>query len=254
MRRALVPNPPWVNTLLAKSYDAILHGIQSRPEWMPQFKDVRALGSSGRVTAVLSEYGCGAYGCVFPTLDPRVVLKVTTDDTEAQFARDIAQGLERPICVNYYSVMEMDAEHDGRTVFLLWRESADRVGEIYEYLHEIGRSWQVAKDLITEQWDAAQDAFKALRARRAPIERERAVAMWLEACEAMARQTVVPELRSLGEGLVEVYRAQHVFFGDIHSGNIGMVGREEPVPGYGPALYPRWVITDPGHVAVVEQF
>jgi hypothetical protein len=46
----------------------------------------------------------------------------------------------------------------------------------------------------------------------------------------------------LGRGLVEVYKTNRVFFGDIHSGNLGLVTRD------GVDL---WVITDPGHIAVL---
>jgi streptomycin 6-kinase len=41
-------------------------------------------------------------------------------------------------------------------------------------------------------------------------------------------------------GLEKVWDEQHIFFGDIHTGNVGMVDGQ-------------WVITDPGHVAVVSR-
>ena len=84
----------------------------------------------------------------------------------------------------------------------------------------------------------------ATRRVRAPVKkRDELITRWLETCEKMARQIKVPELRKLGDGLVEVYGANRVFFGDLHEGNFGLVTRNGVL---------QWVITDPGHVAVIS--
>jgi len=246
-RASLVPNPPWVSYLLSVSYEAIQDQVKDHPAWMPKLAQVFP-GRGNRISAEIREYGCGVYGCVIPTLDPNVVLKVTTDDTEAQFAAEIAHDLVAPICVRYLADMALTLKHRGRSVTLLWRESADYVGNLAKYLSERVRPesateiTQVALTLIANQWDAAQIAFKALVQHASPDDKERAVSGWLEACEKMARQTRVPELRSLGDGMVEIFAAQGVVFGDVHAGNIGLVHRPDG---------DRWVITDPGNIAVV---
>ena len=241
-RPPLVPNPPWVTELLSSSYDQIQEQVKDHPEWLPKL--VETYPSRGRLSAKIQEYGCGVYGCVIPTLDPRVVLKVTTDDTEAEFAAEWSSTLVAPICVQYYATMPLTLQHNKRYVTLLWRESADYVGTIDHYISDTTSDDNKADEalrLIDEQWQASQIAYRALR-EQAPFA-ESAIRDWLNRCEAMARQTKIPELRPLGDGLVEVYAAQGVLFGDIHAGNIGLVHRGDA---------DLWVITDPGNIAVVR--
>ena len=230
----MVENPPWVGRLLAESYEVLEEEVPAR--WLPRLDTVKP-GSGGSIVGRVKEYGCGVYGCVLPTLDPGVVLKLTTDDTEAQFAADLAETLVEPICVEYKMVMRLASRHEGRTVHLLWRESAEDVGKLDKVL---GKG---ALALVDEQHAAAQDAYRAISEGRGESLIRMRVSHWLERCEAMARQTKVPELRPLGEGLVEVYAQQRIVFGDIHAGNLGRVERET-----GSA----WVITDPGNIAVLE--
>lgn len=212
------------------------------PAWRPILDSVKA-AAADRVTARVPEYGCGKYGCVFPTHEPGVVLKVTSDTTEAEFAAQIAGTLVRPICVYYYAAIALDMRHQDRPVHLLWRESANHVGAIGKVLGP------QALELVNTQHLAAQRAYFAIQGfdigvPGRPHEVMRAaIRDWINTCEAMARQSQVPELRDLGDGLVEVYGRQQIVFGDIHAGNLGIVHR--PDGGH-------WVVTDPGHVAVVD--
>lgn len=252
MRRTarMVPNPPWATKIIANTYESLRDkGVPAR--WLPKFQDVVPIGGDG-VEASVREYGCGQYGCVFPTLDDKVVLKLTADDTEAEFAAQLAPSIDRPICVRYYTVIRPEGARDekGSQVYLLWRESADHVGRIDDVLDEqTGGSARgdYALDLINTQHEAAQIAYAAINGHvgggRPHDVMRQTIAAWLETAEAMARQTKIPELRELGDGLVEVYRAQQIFFGDIHAGNLGLVHRTDG---------DHWVITDPGHVAVVD--
>lgn len=243
MRHELVSNPPWVTKVLAEAYDEIQEKILLHPSWVPKLTDIHPTGGSS-VRGQMIEYGCGAYGCVLPTLDPTVVIKVTTDDTEAEFAGSLANTLVRPICVKYMAILDSDAKHNGRNVTILWRESANYVGDLEAYLHDLQRDRDIdfAYDLIDRQHAAAQIAYTLIYHGRPRTEQRAAVSAWLHACEQLARQTRVPELRALGDGMVEVYAAQGVVFGDIHAGNIGQVVRADG---------PQWVITDPGHIAVI---
>lgn len=236
-----------IDRLIASGFEALEETIP--PKWMPKLVGVKYDGR-GELRASTKQYGCGAYGCVFPTLDPGVVLKVTEDDTEGEFAATLAPELVRPICVKYHQVIKIDPEQTTHTTYLLWRESASKVGEIVQ---EVGRhdgyshsqadaASRYAKALIDEQHKAAQVAYEAIQ-HAAPVKkRNELVSAWLESCERMARQIKVPELREIGDGLVEIYATNRVFFGDLHEGNFGLVTREDG---------PHWVITDPGHVAVI---
>ncbi len=180
---------------------------------------------------------------------------MTTDDTEAQFAAKLANSLVRPICVAYPTVIAVGgAKHKNRQVYLLWRDSADHVGKLIELFDERHGSDAAdeALDLINAQHAAAQAAFEVThrfsppRMTRALEEGEQMlmehkISDWIRACDDIARGPV-PELQPFGAGLIEVFSTQHIFFGDLHSGNLGMVHHGDGE---------RVVITDPGHVAVI---
>lgn len=85
--RSLVQNPPWVTQALAESYKLIDDKVP--PEWMPQLATVKQ-GRNNTLVGSLLEYGCGAYGCVLATGDPKTVLKVTSDESEAEFAAQMS--------------------------------------------------------------------------------------------------------------------------------------------------------------------
>jgi len=272
----LVANPAWVTDILAESWEVLNDTVP--PAWRPRLDDIRAT-SADRISGSVHEYGCGHYGCVYPTYDPEVVMKVTTDETEAEFAADLAATLVRPICVIYRQVVALAARHKKRAVHLLWRESATHVGDLekvlgglaVDYLHAQHAAAQFAYAALgghvtstwlekhRESWQGSanatfgfvdlvdvNDVFEQL----AVVKMERvhdmartALSLWVSSVDKMARQTKIPQLRRLADGMLEVYTQQHIFFGDVHSGNVGLVARADGG---------HWVITDPGHVAVTS--
>jgi hypothetical protein len=270
-----VQNPAWVTDALAASWETLDDTVPAA--WRPILDTVKSTADD-RLSGRVLEYGCGKYGCVFPTSDPEVVLKVTSDDTEAEFAANLAGTLARPICVAYKAVLALDQYRDKQRIYLLWRESASRVGELEEVLGEHAMDYVAAQHaaaefaywslqgavtdkaitMWTKRWGERvngwyaheiRDLYRALidvaiRGSRSPhIQAKSALDLWVKACDLMARQTVVPQLRELGDGMVEVFTQQHILFGDIHEGNLGIAHR--PDGGH-------WVITDPGHIAVVN--
>lgn len=244
--RHCVPNPAWATEVLVDLYESLSANSSVPPAWLPRLGHMRRSGAAG-IIAHVHEYGCGTYGCVYPTLDPNIVLKITADDTEAEFAAELSPLLERPVCVQYHLAIKADGAKDpkGSDVYLLWRESAEHVGDILDVIdqrHGIDLGTH-ASILLNTQHQLAQDAYTAIYNHWDKALIQRMVAEWLESCEAMARQTLVPELRDLGDGLVDVYGSGRIFFGDIHPGNLGLVRR---------AGDEHWVITDPGHVAVID--
>jgi hypothetical protein len=271
-RRILVANPAWVTEILAASWEVLEDTIP--PAWRPRLDSVKVT-SADRISAGVHEYGCGAYGCVFPTYDPSVVMKVSTDDTEAEFAANLAATLVRPICVRYHEVMALAQKHNRRQVYLLWRESADHVGQMervlgglaVDYLHAQHAAAQfayaVVQGIVTRDWLAKHQGTWQAEANRSFGQVEyvdihnifeqltdvtmgrvndmmyKAIAIWLASVEGMAHQSQIPQLRRFAQGLLEVYEQQHIFFGDVHSQNVGLVARDDGG---------HWVITDPGHV------
>lgn len=220
--RTLVDNPAWVTKAIGSSFETM--ELRVPPKWLPMI--VKTGSYKGRLVGAIKEYGCGVYGCVVPTLDPAVVLKVTTDPTEAQFATEMSRGIAVPIVVHYHMVMQLAQKRQGNTIFLLWRESAQDVGG-YE------------SELLDGQHRCAEAAY--IEMRKTGTTTQKAIRAWRRAVEAMAAD---PELEYLAHGMLRVYDEQGIFFGDVHAGNIGRAKRGDRL---------EWVIIDPGHVSVVKR-
>src|SRR6185295_8057189 len=167
---------------------------------------VRARGAT--VQSRMKEYGCGAYGCALPTLDPNIVIKVTTDETEAEFAQKLSKKLIVPVVVKYEAAMPLGDQHQGRPITLLWREEAKDIGKLR------GKP----EDAVADQHAAAQDAYELIVKRQTGAELRAALANWERKTEAMGK---FAELRYLSNGLLVNYRELGVFLGDIHAGNVG---------------------------------
>lgn len=130
--RSFRENPAW----LAKALAANLATMQEQvgPMYMPTIAAAQPLGK--RVVVDFKEYGCGAYGCVLPTHDPKIVLKVTTDESEHGFVeKGMPWGWPAGI-TSYYGIMPLEGQYQlpksrkREPAWLLWRESAEEVGEL----------------------------------------------------------------------------------------------------------------------------
>ncbi len=220
-------NPAWSTRAIAQSYDFLEE--QVAPAWLPKLRNASGKGAV-KMDVELHEYGCGAYGCVLETLDP----KVTTDQTEAEFAAELSHLTEA--VVRYLKVIRLPNEREGRTVFLVWRESAEHVGELEKVLGK------PARRLVDAQHEAAQAVYDfGERGDVTSKKFDQAVENWRTHTNAMA--TVGP-LEFLSAGLLRLMWDHGVFLGDIHAGNLGMVTR---------GGRSTWVVTDPGHTLVVNR-
>lgn len=223
-----VDNPPWLTKAIADVYDVIQKKVP--PEWLPRMDNAKS--RRGKFTAEMKEYGCGVYGCVIPTLDPGIVLKATTDTTETEFAAELGQSLVVPVVVEYHMVVALAAKHHGARVSLLWRESAEKVGEL-----EKGS----LKKVIEVQHHAATRVLLAIK--QGVTQRKilgPLLEQWMARLDKMAEH---PELRYVATGMQRVWREQSIALLDVHAGNLGLCdrsGRKE------------WVVTDPGNVVVIE--
>lgn len=159
-------NPPWTDKILTKHWAALEARVGAA--WMPvamtevrgvaelreDIKRMQAAADRGMVDPFwvqklydakanllklerqkpkgYREYGCGHYGCVMPTSTPGLVIKITTDQTEAAF---VAAYLSmkpngRPVgIVPYHKLLAIRSESRlKRPVFVLWREEAQHLG------------------------------------------------------------------------------------------------------------------------------
>ncbi len=240
-RQRLVRNPKWASDVIAQSW----HTLQAEvPQWLPRLDLLEVVGAR-EIAAEATEHGCGKYGCVYPTLDPNVVLKITTDDTEAEFAANLSSTLVQPICTEYYRVARLALTHKGYPVYLLWRQDAHDVGRLYEVIEDrIGPdAADDAASLLIAQHKIAQSAYMIVKGHEFG-DLKAAMNDWVMAVAELA-VSGIPILEQLFQGVLEVYNEQQIFFGDLHQGNLGAVTDADTGT-------ERWVITDPGHVAVVD--
>ena len=218
--------------MIAKHYEDMQQEVPAK--WLPKIASIKGTGGR-KVAAQMKEYGCGAYGCVLPTYDPDVVLKLTTDDTEAEFAHDLASSISAPIVVKYRKTVTLPEEYHGHGTYLLWRQAADEVGNLLDAVKARKGNRSKAFAAIAKQHKAAQRAYDALLAGKPAHDKLDA---WRDAAKLLGEE--VPELRELMRGMIKVLDKDGVFFGDIHDGNLGLVNG-------------KWLIVDPGHVAVITE-
>lgn len=129
----LTPNlTDWVDDRVFTFWRA-LRDVVPDDSWMPRM-------SSDEYG--VAELGCGSFGCVMPTNRADTVFKLTTDESEAMFARvgiylsdqgkdggewDFGEWPEG--IVRYKAVYHLKgAEIDDLPVFALWRDEANAIG------------------------------------------------------------------------------------------------------------------------------
>jgi len=256
------PNPPWSTAAVKKRWKAIERLVGAARMPVPSGEKLR-------------EFGSGRYGVALPTRTKGLVLKITTDASEAYAAAWLAPKPPTGI-VRYSKVIELRQTHRGRTIYLLWREEATYVGGVGYWAASRGlrKAWKLEKKLLEQTTSTAQTLVhrilthpgqaKAFR-RAAKVGYDRAVAVTKTSstrrfsalqraptgnteatvervvlgARMLSRGSVIPEV---GRAMVESF-ARGVFLSDVHAGNIGVAtrGRKETV-----------VITDPGNAILVR--
>lgn len=258
---------PWVDNALNSVWDRIVAAAPS-PDWVP-------LHSTKGKKLVMQELGCGSYGCVMPTSDPAVVIKVTSDMTEAAFvAASMTLGppagaWEDAGIVRYYAVYRLPGTHKGRPMFVLWREAATEVGlswdstkrdyerwsrvVLYNLLDHYKQFAGVVREahkkgmLLPENISKFQSAILKIEAipesdsyfkdvmRQTPVQGRVGTAL---AALHLIEDTMenTAICDAIGQALA-FYRTQGLLLSDVHHQNVGLV----------PRMQKTWVITDPGH-------
>jgi hypothetical protein len=268
-------NPPWTTRAIAKEWDHLSKKVG--PEWMPVLSEPHA-SRKGDLIATLDTLGCGAYGCVLETSDPSVVLKITTDASEAEFAMQVLPRTSEEAqdgFVRYLDATELAAHHERRPLYALWRQSAEKVGQIGAAKgiadRLVGRSRKSLLRLVAHSWESAQVALALLveaddyagelygEALLAPRWEYDSVRDWsrvgdemedieddgerlgaaLSYFQAVNRAMDGTPLGRVGRAL-NALLADGIFVADVHEGNLGMVDG-------------AWVITDPGNAVILPQ-
>jgi hypothetical protein len=253
------------------------------PAWMPQ-----ELPGSTPKRRKVDSLGCGHYGCVFLTNTPGLVIKISSDPSEAEFVKAAVKIGEWPVgIVRYQAVLDLPGTHRNRGVFIIWREEAFDIGKVYD----TGQDWHAAREFSryhTAYLNAAR-FVRGLSRKSAgrfkesafPRQRQEAAAYedwaWNNVIweDGLASGSTFGFMRYRGaQRLAAALRICHICFelmentnyahevgaalgfyldqgillADVHLGNIGRVERDDP--NYGPQIHN--VITDPGHAVFLR--
>jgi hypothetical protein len=245
---------------------------------------VEAAGSSPRKRLV-DALGCGHYGCVFHTNTPGLVMKISSDPSEAAFiAAALKIGSWPEGIVKYQAILEVPGSHKGRPVFIIWREEAFDIGkldeqhyayrEFHQYheaylfaareLRAMSRKPAFAKQLVDakryEDWAWRNVIWEDGQLQRKgygmtappPFMRYRGgqrIAAALRICAICFEMMENTAYGTAVGGALAFYLDRGILLADVHHNNLGTVTRHDPdYPGETNTLL---VITDPGHAVFV---
>jgi len=263
---------PWIDRSMKTVWERVV-AASPRREWAPRLLPGKKFS--------LEEYGCGHYGCVFPTSDPEVVCKLTSDPTEAFFvAAAMSIGTFPEGIVRYYGIYRIPgAQHRGRPLFVLWREEATEVGTALrpskeaEYARRAKenatqslRAFKEIAGLVRDTLKRAADPFAMVEeskryedwawnyvtesegsGRALALDRFKGaqkVAVGLLRLERLAVEMENEYLADQIGGALKFYLDEGLLLADVHTGNVGLVeGRAET----------SLVITDPGHAVPLDR-
>ena len=203
------PQKPWVGRVLTDWWPTLRDAVgsdrlmpRSAPRENPRRKRVQ-----------LREYGCGYYGCVFPTGNSGLVFKVTTDSSEAAFvaaARTIEAWPHGMVL--YTNVWQLAGEkHGRRPVYVLWREAAGHVGELLRLYDDgipqrkLGRAMHISPASVTNMLQRMERSGWVKRVR--DEEDQRVVRVFLTPKAQKLREEAASVFRQMESELNEVYTA-----------------------------------------------
>jgi len=228
------------------------------------------------------QLGCGAYGCVWPTLTTDLVLKLTTDRSEVVIA-GVAMTLPWPGgIVRYHRALQLGgATVRKRQAFLLWRDRVYDVGlsphfrpqTVFYLLEKFKGNAQIVRSAMRIFPDrlarqvlplAFTDEIRDLAHYHAhdqvpewlglsPDEDSvRRAALALAVCDSLSGDDMqstagmaLGALAHVGRAL-QAYLREGVLLADVHHGNVG-----RSAPGF--ATGSHLVITDPGQAVFLDE-
>jgi hypothetical protein len=270
--------PGWADEAIARNFEALEARLPEK--WLPLLKDFRPLTRR----PVYGEFACGHHGCVYPTADPGVVFKITSDSTEADCVSlllklnpsDLPDGI-----VKYLYLFRLDAARAraGKRLplYAIGRESAEYVGSIGNASrlgYRLGEIELFARQLMDFKTAAAQvrkgvEDFGINIASRAKKENVSArsymtresdgshtlriprnmpavekMALLLDALDDYSQLLSSEQISCQVGEALRWALKRDMLLADVHLGNVGLATRLE-----GSRTVNYWVITDPGHLA-----
>jgi hypothetical protein len=262
-------NPAWTNSALARHWGDLGRLV---PRSMLPKLDSR---SATRLHA--QEYGSGVYGTVMPTNKRGVVVKVTSDPTEAKFAYILSRWPANrypPGLVRYFKVFQLSGQHAHRPIYILWREEAYNVGrtlrsdsQTADFFYDIRDKADPSFRLTSDEYDRrsylrpivnAEREFKGrtgcegfgscpgtlMKIRLAVASDATFAGYGVQAARSIANDMAHGSHAALVGAAIRDLIDHGLVLADVHLGNIGHVRRGGVT---------RTVITDPGNVAFLTR-
>lgn len=257
------PNPAWTNHALFRQWDDL--------EYLVGHANMPKITSKTAHKLKAKEYGSGAYGTVMPSNTKGIVVKVTSDPTEATFAYVVQKLRKYPEgMVKYYEVFRLDGTHSERPIYIIWREEAYNVGKsltpqaeemLLALRDHADPAFQLTSwpDLKEENLGPIVSAAKTYR-KHTGYEHGGTGPGFVDAIKLLfsgdltkagygvaAARAIADDIahgdsgRLVGAAIRDLID-QDILLADIHPGNVGKVPRRGQK---------RTVITDPGNVATL---
>ncbi len=202
------------------------------------------------------ELGAGAYGSVFKTEDPNVVLKLTSDESEAHFIQTAMhlylKGVKSAGMVEYFGIGALREKHENHRVFVTWREYATEVelpcgkSRVFEDFCFYVDAFLDKANRLRNRLFAAFHQYGTSAAYWRFVENDEETQHFLEGLKGEARQLANSSdaAKKVGDAL-GVYIDHGIVIADAHTGNIGAVERQSGRQ--------TWTIVDPGHAVVLDK-
>ena len=151
--------------------------------------------------------GCGYFGCVFGTEDPKVAVKITNDELEIALMRVLHEGSVSGF-VKVFDTIELN-----RNYTAIWRDRLDLCCmDAMEKLQEI---YDMEYPPMQEDVEGATYS-QHIRAYELTVDEDD------EGEEALIKMSRVPGLRDLANGLLSLIEFNRMSVADIHIRNVGV--------------------------------
>ena len=173
---AMQPNPPWADKAILASWPKALRFAKQHSLPTP----LSSLKASRKPT--FKEYGCGFFGCVYPTADDDVVFKVSSDPDEVDFiyrTTTLGKSADLDGLVNYYAVLPIAGERRGNELAVIWREAARDAGNLDNHTKGNADLARFAGRLTQAVWLALGVKNDVKKHRKDAIGFLRAVEQWM---------------------------------------------------------------------------
>ncbi|MHC4617167.1 MAG: hypothetical protein ACYTEQ_05370 [Planctomycetota bacterium] len=258
-------NPVWADRAISNSWKLISAASEASGLPMPL---------RGVDRKKFKEFGCGFWGCVYPTQDSNVVFKLTLDTTEILFIQNANRIAVWPVGITeYYAFVDIGKrKQEGyrtygiRQMYGIWREALvganmpktkDACGSRKRSTQEMCRSARLLNMFYLLCTEVMEPSLDNARSYRRKISEHEAMTKALDNLQQMYKSSMYDDaidyalsaaktlaesmandtiLREIGMAIL-FYMKHGMLLADTHSENVGQVRRNGKL---------IWVVSDVG--------